>query len=167
VQELIEHFGNRSTLLVGHSRGGAIAQLCSDNPRIVGLVLAMASYEAPTAPDLAKTDGDTFMDVRDLPPGETRTKNKKQMATPMSYFRDAVQYNQVEVLKKFLGPKLMICGTRDEFITPEKVKKVFDSLNEPKVYLELDSVHDYRLDSNILERINGTIADFVDKYLEE
>src|SRR5882672_1902530 len=51
VNEVIEYFGNKPTMVVGHSRGGAVAQLVSSNPNIKGLILAMASYGSPTPPD--------------------------------------------------------------------------------------------------------------------
>jgi len=34
VNELIDYFGNRPTLLLGHSRGGATAILASTNPAV-------------------------------------------------------------------------------------------------------------------------------------
>lgn len=164
VNELIECFGNKPTLLVGHSRGGATAQLASNNSNVEGLVLVMSSYGAPTPPDPKDVDGDVAWDYRDLPPGETRTVEKKKFATPINYFKDAEQYNPAESLKKFNGPKLIICGSQDSFISPQKVKTIFESLPEPKTFLELNTEHDYRLHTDMIEAVNKSIDEFLDNY---
>lgn len=164
VNELIKYFGNKPTLLVGHSRGGAVAQLVSSNPIVKGMVLAMASYGKPSPSNPKDINGDIMLDHRDLPPGTTRTVKQIEMQTPMNYFTDAVQYNPAEALKKFNGPKLMICGTKDEFIKPEKVKEIFDLLAEPKMFLELNTEHDYRLHVDIVKRVNESIGEFITKY---
>lgn len=165
VNELIEHFGNKPTLLIGHSRGGAVAQLVSSNPSVKGLVLAMSSYGAPSPPNPKDINGDIAMDHRDLPPGDTRMAEQIELPTPMNYFTDAMQYNPAEAFKKFNGPKLMICGTKDEFITPKKVKEIYDSLKEPKMFLELNTDHDYRYHPDMIKKVNEAIGVFIKKYL--
>jgi|GEM_PF-539615 len=164
VNELIAHYGNKPTLLVGHSRGGAVSQLSSSNPNVKALVLVMSSYGPPTQPDPKNVSDDVFIDHRDLPPGTTRTAKQIEMRTPMNYFRDVTQYNPAEALRKFDGPKLMICGSKDEFIRPEKVKEIFNSLLEPKIFLELDAEHDYRLHADMIKRVNETMGEFLGKY---
>ena len=51
VNELIDYFGNRPTLLLGHSRGGAIAMLVSSNPAVAGVTLVNAASGYPSPPD--------------------------------------------------------------------------------------------------------------------
>ncbi|MEK7096265.1 MAG: alpha/beta fold hydrolase [Patescibacteria group bacterium] len=162
VNELIEHFGDKPTLLVGHSRGGAAAMLVSaQNPHVIALVLAMANYSVPTPPNPDRIQGDVLIESRDLPPGSQRTVEQKEFRLPLAYFEDAKQYKPAEALKQFKGPKLIICGTRDTFITPEKVKETFSQLTEPKMLLELDTEHDYRLHREMVEAVNNAIGELI------
>ena len=51
----IEYFGNKPTLLLGHSRGGQVAMLAgTSNPVVEGFVLVNASYGPPTSPNPEK-----------------------------------------------------------------------------------------------------------------
>ncbi len=51
VHELIDYFGNRPTILAGHSRGGKVAiHAGADNPAVNAIVAIMASYGAPLPP---------------------------------------------------------------------------------------------------------------------
>lgn len=159
VNELIKILGNRPTLLMGHSRGGAVAMLSSDNPSVHGLVLAMANYGIPTPPDPEKIQGDVLIEYRDLPPG-SRNQDKKFLL-PLAYFEDLGKHSPAEILKKFDGPKLMICGTHDKYIRPEKVCEIYEALKPPKEFLELDVDHDYRHHSDLINRVNQAITEFI------
>lgn len=162
VNEVIEYFGSKPTLLVGHSRGGATAMLtAAKNPNVIGVVLAMANYGVPTPPDPNRIQGNIVVENRDLPPGAERTVEQKEFSLPLSYFEDANQYNPAESLKEFSGPKLIICGTQDSFISPEKVREVYSILSEPKTLVELNTEHDYRLHPEMIQAVDQAITQFI------
>ena len=158
--ELIDQIG-KPTLLLGHSRGGAVAMLASQNPKVTALVLAMANYSMPTPPDPTKIQGNVVVESRDLPPGSKRTVEQRKFRLPLTYFEDAKQYQSVEALKRFQDPKLLICGNKDAFITPEKVKETYDQLPDPKTFLELNTDHDYRLHPDMIEAVNRGTSELI------
>ncbi len=166
VKELIEHFGNKPTLLIGHSRGGAVAILAgAANNNVVGIVPIMASYGAPSSPSPEDIKAGVHISYRDLPPGDTKTEEQKRFDLPLGYFTDGQQYNPAEALKSFIGPKLLICGTHDEFTKPEKVREVYNFISEPKMFLELDTDHDYRYHADMIEKVNLAVGEFLKRYL--
>lgn len=165
VNELIEHFGNKPTLLVGHSRGRAVTILAAvNNKNVTGVVPIMATYGAPSSPSPEDIKVGAHISFRDLPPGDTKTAEQKKFVLPLSYFADGQKYNPAEALKDFIGPKLLICGTQDEFTKPERVKEVYDLLAEPKMFLELNTEHDYRYNPDMIKKVNEAIGDFFKKY---
>ncbi len=163
VNELIDYFGNRPTVLLGHSRGGATAMLASENPNVVGLVLVNAAYGNPSAPDQASVESNVHPEGRDLPPGNVRTKEQKHFDLPMNYFEDGAKYNPSQALANFDGLRLLIHGTKDEFVPIDKVKSIYSSLSDPKMFLEVDSAHDYRLYPEVIEEVNEALRDFIGK----
>lgn len=163
VNELIEHFGNKPTLLLGHSRGGTVSILAgASNPFVIGFVPIMATYGGePTPPDPEVIKTGIKISYRDLPPGTSRTSNQKKFALSINYFKDMEKYNVVDVLKKCTKPKLLLYGTRDEFTTPEKVKEVFKAIPEPKMLHELNTIHNYRYHPEVVEEVNKVVGDFL------
>lgn len=165
VNELIDYFGNRPTLLLGHSRGGATAILASTNPAIIGLVLVNAAYGSPSAPDPEKIIDNALLEFRDIPPGNVRTKEQLEFRLPLNYFEDGAKYDPRAVLKNFKGPKLLIHATNDEFTGVELIKPIYDEISEPKMFLEIDCTHDYRLYPEVIQQVEGALGTFIDRYL--
>ncbi len=158
VNELIEYFGNKPTLLAGHSRGGAVAILAgADNKNVNAIVPIMATYGAPSSPSEKDIKVGAHVSFRDLPPGDRKTDEQRKFVLPLSYFDDGQKYNPAETLKRFTGPKLLVYGTEDEFTTPERVKEVFETLADPKTLIELACDHDYRYRPEMIERVNKAI----------
>ncbi|MDD4989361.1 MAG: alpha/beta fold hydrolase, partial [Candidatus Pacebacteria bacterium] len=151
VDELIEYFGSRPTLLLGHSRGGAVAMLESmKNSKIIGIVSVMGSLGAPTElSEEVKKDG-FKISYRDVPPGSSKTKELKKFALPVSYWEDGKLYDPAKALKGCTKPKLIVYGTRDEFL-PDEVKKIFKTIPEPKMIQKIDSDHDYRRNADAIQ----------------
>lgn len=165
VNELIEFFGNKPTLLMGHSRGGTISILAgTPNPNVIGIVPIMATYAEPTSPHPEAMKGDFVMSYRDLPPGASKTKQQKEFALPTNYFLDGQKYDVVNVLKKCTKPKLIIYGTKDKFTSPERVKEVYETIPKPKMIHELDTEHDYRYHPEIIEEVNDIVGQFLDNF---
>ncbi|MBI3290163.1 alpha/beta fold hydrolase [Candidatus Microgenomates bacterium] len=165
VNELIEYYGNKPTLLLGHSRGGAVALLAGcPNPSVIAMILIMAAYGDPTPPDPAEVKQGFKVSHRDLPPGDTRTKEQKRFELPVNYFKDGEQYDIMAALKNCTKPKLLFSATEDEFYTLEEMQEIYDLAAEPKMMHELKTEHDYRLNSDAIKEVNRVTGEFLDKY---
>ncbi len=165
INEVIEHFGNKPTLLLGHSRGGAVAMLASSNPAVSGIVAIMASYGPPSPPSKEAIQTGFNIEYRDLPPGAIKSKEQKRFELPIGYFKDGAQYNPMAALQKFNMAKLLIYGDEDEFTEPQRVEEIYLSLSEPKMIQKIHSVHDYRLQSEAVAEVNAIVGQFLDKHL--
>lgn len=163
VNELIEHFGNRPTLLLGHSRGGATAMIASANPHVSGLILINAAYGNPSPPDMSKLVDGKLPEHRDLPPGGKRTEEQVDFMLPMNYFDDGATHNPEASLLAFNGSKLLIHATEDEFKAIGDVKQLYEKLEHPKSFLEIDCRHDYRLYPDVMRKVNERIKEFLSK----
>lgn len=92
VNEVIDYYGNKPTLLLGHSRGGATAVLAGcGNPNVFGIVTINESLGAPSPPNPKSIRGDKYLDLRDLPPGTKKTSQQKEFLVPLSFFEDAAK----------------------------------------------------------------------------
>ena len=166
VDELIEHFGNKSTLLAGHSRGGTIAMLAGPkNPRITHFIPIFSYYGASSDPKEETIVNGKVMSYRDLPPGNTKTKEQKEFGLPLNYFEDGKQYNALSGLKNCTKPKLFFYGVEDDMNDPEDVKEAYEIAAEPKMIHPLNSGHNYRYHPEIIEEVNKVVGLFLDKYL--
>ncbi len=165
INELINYFSNRTTLLLGHSRGGATAMLASGNTAVKGLVLVNAAYGPPSPPKPGEVKDGVLPEYRDLPPGNIRTKEQKRFDLPMVYFEDGGKHNPIDSLKIFKGPKLIVHATKDEFEKIEEIKEIYAGLSEPKMFLPIECTHDYRLYPEVIEAVNEKVGEFVGKFL--
>ncbi len=161
INELIDYFGNRPTLLLGHSRGGATAMLASVNPAVKELVVVNAAYGNPTPPKPEEIENGILEELRDLPPGNVRTEKKVRFDLPMVYFEDGKKHNPKEALSQFKGTKLLVHATKDEFTELSKITEIYDGLPEPKMFLEIDCTHDYRLFPEVVEQVNQKLSEFI------
>lgn len=166
--ELIKKLGNRPTFLVGHSRGGANAMLsAAQNNCVKAQALIMASYSDASAPASGDIKNGEYVTTRDLPPGGNKDGPRQEMKLSLDYFEDAKKYKPSLALQNFKGAKLLIAAQQDQFTPPKSVKDVFDKLSEPKVYLELETEHDYRFHPSMIEEVNEAVVKFVEKYFPE
>lgn len=169
IDELIAEHGNKPTLLVGHSLGGLIAaRAAARNPHTTAFVAIMspASLVREENGEL-RAVGRTFEQWRqegtrpsdrDLPEDPAKTKH---FELPFSFAEDAQKYNSLEGLKNLTKPKLFIAGKADAKITPAMVKATFDAAAEPKQYVEIESDHDYRRSSELIEEVNQILGEFL------
>ncbi|NMC51768.1 alpha/beta hydrolase [Candidatus Kuenenbacteria bacterium] len=164
INELIEYFGDKPTLLLGHSRGAAAAILASSNINVIGVVSVMANFGAPTVPS-GEAQGKGFeITRRDLPPGGTPTKERKEFTLPIAYWDDGKKYNTIETLKKCIKPKLIVCGTTDQFTTPDEVKNLYKMIPEPKMIKEINCNHDYRYYLGAIQEVEEALGQFLYRY---
>lgn len=163
--ELIEYFGNRPTLLFGHSRGGQTAMLVScQNPSVTGFAVVNASFSSPTPPNPQKIKNGYLVEHRDIPPGDKRSDKQIEFHLSLNYFKDSKQYDCLPVLNKCSKPKLIMHGTRDQYYSPQEVNNIFVNICDPKMIHELNTEHDYRLYPEIIAEVNQVVGQFLDAY---
>lgn len=167
VNELIEHFGNKPTLVAGHSRGGTIAMLMGpQNSHISNIISIFSYYGAPSDPEPERIVDGRLISYRDMPPGTIRTQEQKKFELPLEYFKDGAQYDALEGLKNYTKPKLFFYGTQDTMNDPEDVKEAYEKSAEPKDIYAIVAEHDYRLVPSAITEVNEVIGRFLDKYSE-
>ena len=158
IDQLVKHFGKRPTLLMGHSRGGSMAMLAgSRNKHITGIVSVFSSAEPSTTPEGLRP-GQTKGSDRDVP---GKPNEKKHFELPYSYFKDSMSYDISSEITKTTKPKLFFLGTQDKLVEPDDIRKTFNESLEPKYLVELNSGHDYRLDSKLIDKVNKHLGRFL------
>lgn len=164
VSEIIEYYGSKPTILMGHSRGGAIAILAgSVNPNVKAIITLMPSFGGPSEPSPEALKNGFELESRDLPPGNIKSKARKTFSLPLTYFQDGQKYNIEKVLTTCAKPKLILYANQDEFCDPSDVKKIYKSISDPKDLHELNCKHDYRYYPEIIIEINQLVASFLRK----
>lgn len=166
IDELIEHFGNKPTFVMGHSRGGTMAMLAGiTNSHTTAFAAVFSNYNPSVSPlyndDEWKSKG--YKDSwRDLPYDPTQ---KRLFKLPYSFVEDQKQYETLEGLKQNNKPKLFFLGTRDTLIKPETIRTEYRVAAEPKQLYELDSDHDYRWHPELIEEVNRVVGNFIQESL--
>lgn len=160
INELIEFFGNKPTVLMGHSRGGTMAMLAGANNEYVTHIIAVMSHTAPSELDKSQVKDGVKISYRDMPPNDT--VNKKKFDLPINYFEDAKKHDVLGVIEKCKKPKLFFYGTMDVLVEPEDVKETFEVVPDPKYIHELNTEHDYRLHKNIVDEVNTETWKFLE-----
>lgn len=165
VNELIEYFNNRPTLLFGHSRGGTVAiLLAQENPNVIGVIAAMPNLGAPISPNPESIKNGYKVSYRDIPPGSHKTKQQKEFHLPVAYFNDGEKYNPATTIKNLKKPKMILFGDKDDLFDPEIVEKKCREFPEPKIIKKLNSAHSYRRYPKIIIEVNELIGQFIDKF---
>lgn len=166
INELIEYFGNKPTILLGHSRGATSAILASmHNSLIKGIISINANLGDPSSPSKEDLQRGFHLSGRDLPPGTSKTEKKKEFKLSLNYWEDGKKYNTKQSLKECTKPKLIIFGNEDEFTSPREVKELYDLIPEPKTIKEVHSIHDYRYFPEVIKEINQEVEKFLVKYI--
>ncbi|HEY1074522.1 MAG TPA: alpha/beta hydrolase [Patescibacteria group bacterium] len=168
IDEVIAHFGNKPTLVVGHSLGGAMAMLAAcRNPHVQGFVAIMSPYAYVRDDNEEKKlvewqPGEVKVSTRDLPrnPDESR-----EFKLPYSFIEDAIHYNALEGLKTLTKPKLFIIGKDDDVVPGLVTERAYTEAAEPKKLVVLDSDHDYRWHPELIEEVNQLLGAFCETLL--
>ncbi|HJQ09349.1 MAG TPA: alpha/beta hydrolase [Candidatus Saccharimonadales bacterium] len=163
VNELIEYYGNKPTVIVGHSLGGSVAILAgANNPYIMAYVALMSLVGGSgTREDPEwKADGKVVF-YRDIPPGDHHTAEQKHYDLPYSFFEDALTHDTKAALRNCRKPKLFILGKHDTQNAPSYPPEDYALIAEPKQLIEIDSPHSYRYHQAIINNVNAHIEIFV------
>lgn len=168
VDEIIEYFGNKKTLVVGHSFGGSMAMFVgTTNPKVDSFVSIMSIYSYQ--PDVYGRDNDKAwkengykVTKRDIPGSD----EIKEFKIPYSFFEDRSQYEFLSGLKTCTKPKMFIFGNNDTTVEPKYVKEAFEASSEPKMIRNIDSDHDYRKDKKFIDEINNYLGEFLEKLVK-
>jgi pimeloyl-ACP methyl ester carboxylesterase len=170
VEELIEHFGNKQTMLIGHSLGGSISLLVgSRNPYVshIGMFMSPYNFIDRLNDEKSKTweqkgYAESKRDIPDKSPPEWR-----YFKLPYSYLLDQVQYDLTSALKTCSKPKLFIYGEKDDSISAEIVKREYEISISPKELASVDDGHSYRKKPDSINNVNSIISSFLSKYQYE
>lgn len=159
VNEIIEHFGNKQTLLVGHSKGGSVAMLVAiENTHVEGFIAIMSTAAAIPDNEWEENGFHTF--YRDLPPGDGPSTEQREFKLPYAYFENQLMAD----LKSYPKPKLFVWGKHDYPEQSDAVKEAFVISAGPKEIYELNSGHGYRYNSSAIEKVNAEMTRFVKEY---
>ena len=166
INELIEHFGNKPTFLIGHSRGGSMAMLAGiTNPKVFAFCAIMSGYTYD--PEIHTRYNDSEWETkgykeswRDLPENPAK---KRLFRLPWNFVLDQRQYDMANDLSKCTKPKLFIMGTRDTTAAGELVIGGYEIAAKPKQLYKLDSDHDYRWHPELIEEVNQVVENFLVK----
>ncbi len=166
VDEIITYFGNKPTFMMGHSRGAGITMIAaSKNPYITSYAAVMSPLG--TGGFLENLDQNWEkngykISMRDLPPGSR--EETKEFRLPYSFYKDQLKYDLTDEILKCAKPKLITVGKNDPIVSPDRVRETYKLLAEPKVFYELDSDHDYRLNDKLIDKVNLQIKNFLEKF---
>ena len=164
INEIISHYGNKPTVIIGHSRGGRMAELAGAiNPHVEGFVSIMGTLRQENI-NIKKDEWEEkyAVSLRDLPPGGGE-KIKKHVL-PYSFYEDEINYQLTDEIKHSKKPKLFFLGKRDTILNPQIIRDAYKLFSQPKELYELDSGHDYRLDLKIVDEVNNVIGNFLERY---
>jgi predicted alpha/beta-hydrolase family hydrolase len=164
IDELIEYYGKKPTILAGHSMGGTHAMISGCSNNFVTHLISIFSSHKPTMVDSPKVEDEAKISYRDLPPGSVHSSEKTQFDLPYSYFEDGRQYEALALLKKCMKPKLFLYGTKDELISREEIMRSYSFSTDPKEIIPIDAPHDYRLIPEAIEKVNNAVGLFLHKY---
>jgi hypothetical protein len=167
VDEIIEYFENKPTLVMGHSRGGSMAVFAGiKNAKIKMIVDIFGQYAFTPEinggyPNKKWQSSGYRLHKRELP---DNTKEFREFRLPYTFLEDQIRYDAGEELKNCLKPKLFFYGKNDITVNPEFVKTAYKISADPKELIEIDSDHDYRFKPKLIQEINQKIGIFLDKY---
>ncbi len=162
VNEIIELYGNKPTVLIGHSKGGYIAMIAGIKNKYVTHYAAIMSpiNFTPMIKEKSIKDKLKFqIHKRDTPDGYAYEEQIFEF--PIDYPKDEINFDIEKELSQSNKNKLFIAGLKDDKITPEIIKHSFNISSEPKQYFEVDYKHDYRHSSKIIEEVNTILEQFI------
>ncbi len=146
-------------LVGGHSRGGLVSLLyAAQDPRIsavLGIMPPHSLIRTVNADKYEKWKQDNLrVSHRDKPD----KSGDIEISVPYSNFIADNKFNLLEEIKKVQVPITLVAGELDATCLPEEVRKIYDSANEPKKFINLKGIgHGYRRNLAEVELVNNEI----------
>ncbi len=167
VEELVEHFGNKQTVLIGHSLGGSISLLVgSRNPYVshIGMFMSPFNFKVKINDNKAKAweEKGYAESKRDIP--DKNPPEWKYFKLPYSYLIDQVKYDLTSELETCSKPKLFVYGDKDDSISAAIVKMEYEISISPKELASIDDGHGYRRNPDSISKVNTIVSSFLSKY---
>jgi pimeloyl-ACP methyl ester carboxylesterase len=162
IKEIIEYYGNKETILIGHSRGGSMAIIAGTQiGQVTKFISIFGKSSYKNKKDLEWEKNGFRLHTRDTPLGyEERTKS---FNLSYSFVIDSWQYDSTDELKKCTKPKLFIAGSKDVLVKVPVIEEMYSLSEEPKKMIILDSEHDYRKDEKLIQKVNELIEEFIEE----
>lgn len=169
INQLIVYFGNRSTFVMGHSRGGSMAMLAGLKNERVRAFAAVMSWHSFGSEDMGKEIDKEWkrvgykLEKRELPEDPATIKEIK---LPWEFYEDQLHYQMTDELRECDKPKLFVAGKRDVTVKSEEVEYVYELSAEPKKLVMVDAGHDYRKDDRLIHEVNAIVEEFLDEIVD-
>lgn len=158
INELVEYFGNKPTVLMGHSRGGSMAMLAGAQNEHVTHIIAVMSNAGPSSIPTDIQNG-VRVSYRDIPNNDS--ESKKRFDLPMSYFEDSAKYQILPDLIKSQKPKLFFYSSQDKLVSADRLVEAYEACLKPKMLHKLEVEHDYRLHQEVIGEVNRGVEEFL------
>jgi len=165
VNELIEYFGNKPTLLVGHSRGGSVAIWAGVTNKYVSGFISIISKATRSSKKLDTSKSKKWkqlgysLQIREAPMGYSDSKTFK---LPYSFLLDEVKYNMSDKLYSCKKPKLFFAMKNDPHTSLDTIQNYFNKCSNPKqLHILAPNTHNYHQHPKVIEEVNSVITKFL------
>lgn len=158
-REILGNIAKEDFIILGFSMGGIIATFLAAefNPKKLGLIVS--PYQAGTDDDLAGK----YKEWKDLGYRVLTTKKFGDLKIPFSFIEDARKYNALNVIPEVSCPKLFVVGEKDDKVSLNASKKLFEKATEVKEWHRIPGMeHIYQYQPVILKRVNEIITNFIE-----
>ncbi len=161
INELIEYFGNKPTILIGHSRGGSMAMLAGAQNSYVTHIGSVFSWAKPSEVE-GKVENGYSIEYRETPPNDSTKMVRFNL--PLAFFHDAQTYDVEMAITNCAKPKLWFYSKKDIIVSGEHVVETFEKSIEPKLLHELHVGHDYRKYPKMIKEVETITGEFIVEY---
>jgi pimeloyl-ACP methyl ester carboxylesterase len=163
IDEVIEFFDQRETLLAGHSLGGRLAFIAADrNPNVTAVASLMSAADFVRNDNYRQRvikweESGEYVIHRDEP---VDSEQLRQFRLPYAFSKDAQTYSAGELIRNLSVAKLFVAGEYDQVVPPETVQKNFESAEHPRAYRIVKSDHDYRQSRGAIRQVGEMVTAF-------
>jgi len=147
----------------GHSMGGLLTIVFSSrHPAIICLCAISSPVKMETSKEMSKN----LLNWKKRGYLKKVSSRFGPVRIPWAFIEDASKWDATSSVKRVKVPILVIAGTGDTTVLSKETKKIYESANQPKEYIEIKGMtHDFKNYPEILSRVNNKITDFFIKYL--
>lgn len=162
IHELITIYGNRPTIVLGHSLWGSMALLASfENDAIIKTISIMSPcdlkkrFEEYIWSSWQQTGERTGERVR------PNSEKIRHYHIWYQFVEDALQYTMKTQLSESTKPKLFIAWTEDTIRTAISMQEWYELAWAPKSFHTIASDHNYRLYPEAIQQVNTLVEQFI------